>query len=120
MESTERQEPSGQSVEDCKKLSDNLLLVILLRLGLEAFNSVLLYFLLTYCSLETCAILISYHFFLGNITFGVVLSIRIRESKAMAIPIIVLSLVDPTYGAIFYLLAVTILTNKAWLKKITD
>jgi hypothetical protein len=97
-----------------KLLSEKLLMIVLLLLGLSFLQPTLVFtlpFILPIDNLELYRTLISNSYWISNVMFGIVILWLMRGKGFVAIPIGLLSIVLPPYGTIFYLL--TILQNKS-------
>ena len=93
-------------------LSDKLLEVILLLIGLYILQVIIL-FIVPLVPIEDMKIrmtFLSNASWIGNILFGVVIFWLTKNKGLVAVPIGLLSIVLPTYGPIFYIL--TSLQNK--------
>lgn len=86
-------------------LSDKLLEVILLLLGLYILQVIILFTvpLVPIDDMEIRMTILSNVSWIGNVIFGLVILWLSRDKGFVAIPVGVLSIVLPSYGPIFYL-----------------
>jgi len=94
-------------------LSDKLLEVILLLIGLYALQVVILLTvpLVPIDDMEISMTILSNASWIGNSIFGLVILWLARDKGFVAIPVGLLSIVLPSYGPIFYIL--TTLQNRS-------
>ena len=94
-------------------LSDKLLEVIVLLVGLYLLQIIILFSvpLVPIDDLSIRMTLISNASWIGNIIFGLVILWLTRDKGSVAIAIGILSIVTPLYGSIFYIL--TMLQNRS-------
>lgn len=94
-------------------LSDKLLEIILLLIGLYILQVIILYTvpLVPIDDMRIRMTFLSNASWIGNIIFGVVILWSTRDKGFVAISVGVLSIVLPTYGPIFYIL--TVLQNNS-------
>jgi hypothetical protein len=82
-------------------------MIVLLLVGLAFLQTIIVYtlpLLLQTETLDVSMILISNSQWIGNIIFGVVILWLTRGKGLVAIPVGLLSIVLPPYGAIFFIL----------------
>jgi hypothetical protein len=94
-------------------LSDKLLEVILLLVGLYVLQVIMLFTvpLVPIDDMEIRMAILANASWIGNIIFGLVILWLTRDKGFVAIPVGVLSIVLPSYGPILYIL--TTLQNKS-------
>lgn len=104
---------ANMKITPMRLLSDKLLEVILLLVGLYILQLIILFTVpfIPIDDMEIRMIILLNASWIGNIIFGVVIFGLTRDKGFVAIPVGVLSIVLPSYGPIFYIL--TTLQNKS-------